>query len=62
MGFGIGLIVGRLVPDRYPQLALCDMSRHFGRTEVSFIWRKGATERPQARAFADIAKTVLKRR
>lgn len=56
MGFGIGLIVGRLGRVRSPALREHSMNRHFGAVEVSLIWRKGAIQQPHARAFADTIK------
>jgi len=59
MGFGIGIVVGRVEPGRFPLLHQVALSCHFGRTPVSLIWRKGAVVRPPARAFADTVKAVL---
>lgn len=59
MGFGIGIVVGRLDPKRFPLLHQRDLSKHFGRSPVSLIWRKGALVRPPARAFADTVRRVL---
>jgi DNA-binding transcriptional LysR family regulator len=59
MGFGIGLIVGRIGQGRFPLLHEHSMSQHFGPVEVSLIWRKGALQQPHARAFADTIKSVL---
>lgn len=61
MGYGIGIVVGRLDPKRFPHLHQHDLSRHFGHTPVNLIWRKGALMRPPARAFADTVKAVLGR-
>ena len=61
MGFGIGLVVGRLGRVRSAALREHSMNRHFGVVEVSLIWRKGAIQQTHARAFADIVKDTLGR-
>jgi molybdate transport repressor ModE-like protein len=59
MGFGIGLIVGRLGRDRFPRLHEHSLNQTFGPVEVNLIWRKGALRQPHARAFADSVRSVL---
>jgi hypothetical protein len=62
MGFGIGLIVGRICQGRFPHLHEHSMSQNFGPVEVSLIWREGAMQQPHTRAFADTIQSVLKRK
>jgi molybdate transport repressor ModE-like protein len=62
MGFGIGIVVGKLGTGRFPQLHEHNLSRHFGGpAAVNLIWRKGALQQQHARAFADAVKHMLQR-
>lgn len=57
MGFGIGLVLGRPMPNR--RIHERSMSQHFGQAGICLIWRKGALPSPHGRAFADLIQTVL---
>jgi molybdate transport repressor ModE-like protein len=59
MGFGIGIVVGRLGRVRSPQVREHSLNRQFGPVEVNLIWRKGAVQQTHARAFADTIKKAL---
>jgi DNA-binding transcriptional LysR family regulator len=61
LGFGIGLIVGKLGRVHSPRLREHSMNRHFGPVPVNLIWRKGVVQQPHVRAFADTVKTLLGR-
>jgi len=58
MGFGIGLIVGR-VGAINTSLHEQSINQLFGTTQINLIWRKGALQSTHARDFADTVKAVL---
>lgn len=61
MGFGIGLIEGLPSRPSSPNLHERSMSRHFGRSTINLVWRKGALRQGVGGAFAHTLTTMLKR-
>ncbi|MEQ8786421.1 MAG: LysR family transcriptional regulator [Pirellulaceae bacterium] len=61
-GFGVGFVFG--LPGQPVEPGLCErsVSRHVGRAQIDFVWRKGALRPEFARAFADSIKTSMQQK
>ena len=59
MGLGIGLVQGRVKNGPQAELFERDMSRHFGRPKINFIWRKGVLPTATAQNFADTVRSLV---